>query len=89
MIVEVRDGVDILRRSYFILIFIVDSNLEKFVWVNFGVFLLYEVIVIIYEIYDYVILVFLFLVNDIDSVVRYLLIIYIGMMYSIKLVFSK
>lgn len=81
MIVEVRDGVDILRRSYFILIFIVDSNLEKFVWVNFGVFLLYEVIVIIYEIYDYVILVFLFLVNDIDSVVRYLLIIYIGMMY--------
>lgn len=77
MIVEVRDGVDILRRSYFILIFIVDSNLEKFVWVNFGVFLLYEVIVIIYEIYDYVILVFLFLVNDIDSVVRYLLIIYI------------
>lgn len=81
MIVEVRDGVDILRRSYFILIFIVDSNLEKFVWVNFGVFLLYEVIVIIYEIYDYVILVFLFLVNDIDSVVRYLLIIYIRMMY--------
>lgn len=81
MIVEVRDGVDILRRSYFILIFIVDSNLEKFVWVNFGVFLLYEVIVIIYEIYDYVILVFLFLVNDVDSVVRYLLIIYIGMIY--------
>lgn len=81
MIVEVRDGVDILRRSYFILIFIVDSNLEKFVWVNFGVFLLYEVIVIIYEIYDYVILVFLFLVNDLDSVVRYLLIIYIGMIY--------
>lgn len=81
MIVEVRDGVDILRRSYFILIFIVDSNLEKFVWVNFGVFLLYEVIVIIYEIYDYVILVFLFLVNDLDSVVRYLLIIYIEMMY--------
>lgn len=81
MIVEVRDGVDILRRSYFILIFIVDSNLEKFVWVNFGVFLLYEVIVIIYEIYDYVILVFLFLVNDLDSVVRYLLIIYIRMMY--------
>lgn len=81
MIVEVRDGVDILRRSYFILIFIVDSNLEKFVWVNFGVFLLYEVIVIIYEIYDYVIFVFLFLVNDLDSVVRYLLIIYIGMMY--------
>lgn len=81
MIVEVRDGVDILRRSYFILIFIVDSNLEKFVWVNFGVFLLYEVIVIIYEIYDYVILVFLFLVNDVDSVVRYLLIIYIRMMY--------
>lgn len=81
MIVEVRDGVDILRRSYFILIFIVDSNLEKFVWVNFGVFLLYEVIVIIYEIYDYVILVFLFLVNDVDSVVRYLLIIYIRMIY--------
>lgn len=81
MIVEVRDGVDILRRSYFILIFIVDSNLEKFVWVNFGVFLLYEVIVIIYEIYDYVILVFLFLVSDIDSVVRYLLIIYIRMIY--------
>lgn len=81
MIVEVRDGVDILRRSYFILIFIVDSNLEKFVWVYFGVFLLYEVIVIIYEIYDYVILVFLFLVNDIDSVVRYLLIIYIRMIY--------
>lgn len=81
MIVEVRDGVDILRRSYFILIFIVDSNLEKFVWVYFGVFLLYEVIVIIYEIYDYVILVFLFLVNDLDSVVRYLLIVYIGMMY--------
>lgn len=81
MIVEVRDGVDILRRSYFILIFIVDSNLEKFVWVNFGVFLLYEVIVIIYEIYDYVILVFLFLVNDLDSVVRYLLIIYIRMIY--------
>lgn len=81
MIVEVRDGVDILRRSYFILIFIVDSNLEKFVWVNFGVFLLYEVIVIIYEIYDYVILVFLFLVNDLDSVVRYFLIIYIRMMY--------
>lgn len=81
MIVEVRDGVDILRRSYFILIFIVDSNLEKFVWVNFGVFSLYEVIVIIYEIYDYVILVFLFLVNDLDSVVRYLLIVDIGMIY--------
>lgn len=79
--VEARDGANIPRRSYSTLTLTVDSNLEKPVWANPGASSSYEATATIYETHDYVTSVFTFSANDLDSVVRCPLIIYIGMTY--------